>query len=585
MEQSGIRGKIRSFARQENRIGAACSIALQIAKGHPEEARETWRMHFFRDKSRMTISGRERRRQEQTEFSRSVKISILVPLYNTPADFLREMIDSVRKQTYPKWELCLADGSDEKHGEVQQYCEEIAAADGRIFYRKLERNRGISENTNACFEMATGEYIALFDHDDLMHPSALYECMKAICEQGADYVYTDEVVFVSPKVKIIVSTHYKPDWAPENLLTNNYICHLSVFRKELTEKAGVFRKEYDGSQDHDLILRVTDEAKKIVHIPKVLYFWRSHPQSVASSIESKGYAIEAGRKAVQDFLKERKGIEAEVESVPECPTMYRVHYLIEREPLVSVIAFCEGDSKEARKWAEKLREYTGYGNAEFIFAEIDGAHRAERLNRAAEQAKGEYLLFLEEGLMPESEGWLEELLMLCQQKEIGAAGGVIVTAEQKYLQAGMVLGIGPHKAAGRNAFKVKEESTGYHGQLFVAEDTTAVGAECLMTSRELFLAEKGFDTGYGDALFDADLCMRYREKGMRNVYTPYAKLRSGVPIRSRSIEPGAKKASYEKDAALFRRRWQREIEAGDPYYNPHFSLKYMDYIPRKKGRG
>ena len=312
MEQSSIRGKIRSFARQENRIGALCSILLQLCHGDFEAAKETYQLHFIRDRARMTISGRERKREEETTFDLPVTFSILVPLFNTPVDFLKEMIDSVRKQTYPKWELCLADGSDGEHRDVQEVCTGLAAEDGRIRYRKLEE--------------------------------------KAICGQGADYVYTDEVVFASPKVKNIISTHYKPDWAPENLLTNNYICHLSVFRKELTEKAGVFRKEYDGSQDYDLILRVTDCAEKVVHIPKVLYFWRSHPQSVASSIESKGYAIEAGRKAVQDFLKERKGIEAEVESVPECPTMYRVHYPIEGEPLVSVIAICEGDPEEGRRF-------------------------------------------------------------------------------------------------------------------------------------------------------------------------------------------------------------------------------------------
>ena len=584
MEQSSIRGKIRSFARQENRIGASCSILLQLCHGDFEAAKDTYQLHFVRARASMKISRHERRRQMQTQFSRPVTFSILVPLYNTPVDFLREMIDSVRKQTYPKWELCLADGSDGERGDVQQYCEGVAAEDGRIRYRKLEENRGISENTNACFEMATGDYIALFDHDDLLHPSALYECMMAICGQGADYVYTDEVVFASLKVKNIISTHYKPDWAPENLLTNNYICHLSVFRKELTEKAGMFRKEYDGSQDHDLILRVTDCAEKIVHIPKVLYFWRSHPQSVASSIESKGYAIEAGRKAVQDFLKERKGIEAKVESVPECPTMYRVHYPISGEPLVSMIVDSEGDPEEARAWAEELRGRTGYGNVEFVAAGPGGKSRAEQLNRAAEQAKGDYLLFLEEGLMPESEGWIEELLMLCQQKEIGAVGGVIVTDEQKYLQAGLILGLGPHQVVGRNYFSVKAESSGYHGQLAVMEDITAVGAECLMTSRELFLAEKGFDTEYVDVLFDADLCMRYRQKALRNVYIPYAKMRTGRSIKTRGIEPGAKRESYEKDAALFRRRWQLEIDAGDPYYNPHFSLKYMDYIPRKKAR-
>lgn len=596
MAQNRIREKIRWFARQDNRIGAVCSIALQLSRGQTEEARETWALHFSHDGSRMRISRRERRRQEQTVFSRPVLFSILVPLYNTPIPFLTEMVSSVRGQTYPKWELCLADGSDEEHGDVRQYCEEVAAADQRIRYRKLSENRGISGNTNACFEIAAGEYIVLFDHDDLLHPSALFECMKAIEKQGADYIYTDEVVFASPKVRKIISTHYKPDWAPDDLLTNNYICHLSVFRKELTEKAGVFRKEYDGSQDYDLILRLTDCAEKVVHIPKVLYFWRSHPRSTASGISSKGYAVDAGRRAVLDFLKDKKGIEAAVESVPECPTMYRIHYPIEGNPLVSVIVDCGEEPEQTETWMEQLCAGTGYVNTEYILVTRDGqektdgsfrtiraagTRRTERLNRAAETARGEYLLFLEEGLIPETADWIEELLMMARQKEIGAAGGVIVTPERRILQAGMILGLGPHRTAGRNYFNASAENSGYHGQMAVMENITAVGAECLMTARDLFFSGNGFNTDFEDALFDADLCLRYRQKGLRNIYTPYAMMQSERSIQTRTIEPGAKKENYGKDAAMFREKWQREIDAGDPYYNPHFSLRYV-YIPRRK---
>ena len=182
-----------------------------------------------------------RKAEEETVFSRDLKISVLVPLYNTPEKFLREMIDSVRSQTYRNWELCLADGSDEKHGDVGQICLEYQKEDSRIRYQKIEKNLGISGNTNVCFSMATGDFIGLFDHDDVMHPSLLYECMKVICEKDADYVYTDEATFTSPNLDDLIVLHFKPDYSPDNLRANNYICHFSVFDEKLLEKSGLFQ--------------------------------------------------------------------------------------------------------------------------------------------------------------------------------------------------------------------------------------------------------------------------------------------------------------------------------------------------------
>ncbi|MCM1577469.1 MAG: glycosyltransferase, partial [Ruminococcus sp.] len=255
-------------------------------------------------KNSYTITDKEREREESTKFDRDIKISILVPLYNTPQKFLEEMIGSVIGQTYSNWEICLADGSDGKHKYVGELVKKLAKGDKRIKYTKLKENLGISENTNACIDISTGDYIALFDHDDILHPSALFEVMKAICEKGADFVYTDEATFESPNLNKIITAHFKPDFAPDNLRANNYICHLSVFSRELMEKSGKFRKEYDGSQDHDIILRLTANAKKIVHIPKILYYWRSHPMSVAMDIGSKSYAVDAGKNAVRNSILE-----------------------------------------------------------------------------------------------------------------------------------------------------------------------------------------------------------------------------------------------------------------------------------------
>ena len=212
--------------------------------------------------------------QQRTEmFEKDVKFSVLVPLYNTPEHFLHEMIQSVIDQTYANWELCLADGSDNEHPDVEKICRKYAEKDARVRYLKLEKNLGISGNTNACIDMAEGEYLALFDHDDLLHPAALYEMMKAICEQGADFIYTDENTFHKTP-KDAYCPHFKPDYAPDTLRANNYICHFTAFKRSLVNVVGKFRPECDGSQDFDMVLRLTEKAKKIVHIPKILYYWR-----------------------------------------------------------------------------------------------------------------------------------------------------------------------------------------------------------------------------------------------------------------------------------------------------------------------
>ena len=276
-----------------------------------------------------------RKEQESTKFSKDITFSILVPLYNTPEKFLREMIASVQAQTYPKWELCLADGSDSEHKFVGDICRELADTDSRIKYKKLEKNLGISENTNECLRMATGEFIALFDHDDLLHPCALYENMKIICEENADYVYTDEVTFHGDSIDNMATMHFKPDFSPDNLLANNYICHFSVFDRKLLEKTELFRSAYDGSQDHDMILRLTKAAKNVKHIPKVLYYWRSHAGSVADNIDAKTYAIDAAKRAVRDYCKDNSIPLRKVESTKAFPTIFQLSYEISGNPLVS----------------------------------------------------------------------------------------------------------------------------------------------------------------------------------------------------------------------------------------------------------
>ena len=522
----------------------------------------------------LALSGEELQRERETKFERKIRFSILVPLYNTPEPFLKEMVESVTAQTYPEWELCLADGSDEAHGYVGEYCRRMAEKDPRIVYKTLEHNGGISENTNACLEMATGEYIALFDHDDLLRENALYEMALAVNREGADYLYSDEIVFVSPNKRKLVGMHLKPDFAPDNLYTNNYICHLSVFKKSLIEKAGAFRSEYDGSQDFDLILRLTDKAEKIVHIPRILYYWRSHPASTAGDLGSKNYAVDAGRRAVQDFLT-GKGYDVTVESSPVFPTMYHVRYAIQGEPLISVITEGGGDG-----FTEALKTKTDWKNLE-ILACGEAGTKAERLNRAAAQAKGEYLLFLCGELKPENGDWIEEMLMLAQLESTGAVGGKLMFENGSIRHAGLVLGLGWHGAAGRNYYRARSEGSGYYGQLSIVEDMSAVAAECMLVRKELFEQAGGFDEQLGNALYDADLCLKLRAEGLQNVFTPYALLRGGSSGKIH-LELGRGEEGYEESVALFRERWKDVLEKGDPLYNPNFTLTFPDYRVRKR---
>ena len=268
--------------------------------------------------------------QREVVFTKEHKFSILVPLYNTPIRFLRKMIASVQAQTYANWELCLADGSDSRHSRVGRIMHRMAQRDARIVYQKLEKNGGISENTNACLDMASGDYIALFDHDDLLHPAALYEVMCELQKSNADFIYTDEMIFKSPRLRNVVSIHYKPDYSPDTLLGFNYICHLSVFSRTLLDRVGRFDSRYDGAQDHDLILRLTEQAEHIVHIPKVLYYWRAHSRSTASGADKKNYAAQAGCDAVTAAI-ERAGRRATVESAcRELPTLFRIRYELQQ---------------------------------------------------------------------------------------------------------------------------------------------------------------------------------------------------------------------------------------------------------------
>lgn len=601
------RSRIQASARKRNAFGAFCSLLVSLGRVGPTETFLKIIRHFQARQSQkdwirnMNPAEAEQERQRSECFPRKITFSILVPLYNTPLPFLQEMIDSVRNQTYQDWELCLADGSDDSHTEVGDFCRRAAMEDSRIRYRCLERNLGISENTNACMDMARGDYFVLFDHDDLLHPSALYENMKVICAQDADFIYSDEAVFASPVRENWISIHFKPDFAPENLLSNNYICHLSVFRASLLEQAGRFRPAYDGSQDHDLILRLTSVARNVVHIPKILYYWRSHAASVAGDIGAKTYAVSAGQRAVHDFLASRGQI-VFVESAPLFPTLYRIRFSLSGSPSVRIILFFEQNQDPVR-YLQALAPTLVYGPIAFTvivpgpapqqdvlsaypvaWMQAKEGGKANNLAMAANQAKEDILLFLSPSLVPASWNWLRELLSLAVRDDIGAVGAMSVFADGTVRHAGLVLSLGKKRLIGRSQFGVPAFSGGYFGQLAILENVSAVSSECLAIRRDRFEAAGGFTSGYSDVLFDADLCLKLQEMKYRNLVTPFSEMKGGKK-RSFSLDFGAESPSYVRDAGLFRKNWEKVLEKPDPYYNLNLTLDGPDCALRRNIAG
>jgi O-antigen biosynthesis protein len=541
------------------------------------------------------------RAQRAAEFSPAYCISIIVPLYNTPLNFLREMVASVQGQTYSNWQLCLADGSDADHGEVEQFCRSAAEQDSRICYQRLAKNEGISGNTNAALALSTGEYIALLDHDDQLHPAALYEVMQAITAQGADFVYTDENTFHNTP-KDAFSPNYKPDFAPDTLRSYNYICHLTVFARRLMDKVGVFRSACDGSQDYDLILRLTEQAEKIVHVPHVLYYWRASEQSTAADISAKPYVMAAAKKALSDHL-ERVGLIGEVLD-SAVPSTYRIRYALQGEPLISILIPSCDHWETLKRCVDSILEKSTYRKFEIIIIENNSTQQEtfayyktlenqsqvrvirwqDKFNYSAinnfgaSHAKGDYFLLLNNDVSVITPEWLEEMLMFAQRDEVGAVGALLYYPSDKVQHAGIIVGIG---GVAENAFKnARRGDFGYMSRLSIAQNLSAVTAACLLVSRKAYEQVGGLDEGFEVAFNDVDFCMQLRKAGYLNVFTPYAQLYH-YESESRGAEnTPEKRKRFQGEIARFQTRWQAEMSAGDPYYNPNLSLRSTDFRPK-----
>lgn len=546
----------------------------------------------------------EAARQGKETFSRTVKFSILVPLYNTPEKFLRQAINSVRAQTYANWELCLADGSDAEHSDVGRICKEYAQTDSRILYRKLPKNEGIAGNTNACLGMASGDYIALFDHDDVLHPSVLYEYMKAICDEGADYIYCDEATFKGNKsIDHMITLHFKPDFAPDNLRANNYICHFSAFDRNLIEGMNLFRPEFDGSQDHDMILRLTSRAKHVVHVPKLLYYWRSHAGSVAADINAKSYAVDAAKGAVAAHLRNQGYENFEISSTKAFETIFRIKYEIQGNPLISIIIPNKDHIDDLQRCITSILEKSSYEHYEIIVVEnnsttdeifdyykkiqenpnvrvitYEGDFNYSRINNlGVSNARGEYILLLNNDTQVITLDWIEELLMYAQRKDVGAVGAKLYYEDRTIQHAGVVLALGQHRTAGHSHYRVSSNNLGYMGRLCYAQNVMAVTGACLMMRKSLFTELNGFDENLAVSLNDVDLCIRAWKAGYVNVFTPFAELYHFESVSRGLDDHGEKAERYERESEAFRTKWKGLLTKGDPYYNPNFSLDRSDF--------
>ena len=557
----------------------------------------------------------ELERQKSVVFEKPVKISIVVPLYQTPERFLREMIESVCSQTYGNWELCLADASpladgDKTLGEgrkesrttkltgiVKEYMEK----DDRIRYRILEKNGGISENTNEAIKMATGDFVGLLDHDDLLERDALYEIMEKIAKNDeTDVVYTDEDKINRKGTKHLIP-NMKPDFNLDLLRSNNYICHFLVVRKSIIDQVGGFRKEFDGAQDYDFTFRCTEAARVVAHVPRVLYHWRTHSGSTSDNPDSKMYAFDAGKRAVEAHLARMK-VEAKVEETDDLG-YYRIRYQLKETPMVSILIPNKDQKESLQKCLQSLWEKTEYENYEILivennstkeetfayYKEIDKKNRVRVLywdrefnysainNFAAREAKGEYLLLLNNDTEVITKGWIKELLSNCARKEVGMVGAKLYFPDNTIQSAGTIIGLG---GLADHAFvNMSRKRAGYMHRASIQMNLSGVTAACAMVKRSVYEEVGGLEEKLSVAFNDVDLGLKIVTAGYLIVYDPFVELYH-YESRSRGVDD-EKRERHKKEVQYAQEKWKDFLEAGDPCYSPNLTLSKHNFSLRK----
>ena len=545
----------------------------------------------------------ELEKQKNEKWKRKPLISIVVPVYNTPQVFLRQMIESVQNQSYSEWELCIGNASPENK-EMKKILEEYKN-DARIKEVEIPENKGISQNTNRAMEIASGELIGLLDHDDLLAPNALYEIAKAVNEHpDAEVIYTDEDK-VTTDLKEHFQPHLKPDFNLDLLRSNNYICHFFVASRDLIKRVGGFRPEFNGAQDYDLILRCTEQAKQIVHIPKILYHWRVHKASTADNPASKMYAFDAGKRAIEEHLV-RCRTKGTVQHTKDLG-FYRVKYEVCGEPLVSIIIPNKDQSEALKKCLDSIREKTSYRNYEIIIVENnseepetfafykkiagekikvvtwEGKFNYSAINNfGVRHARGDYLLLLNNDVEIINGDWLTEMLSHCQRKEVGIVGAKLYYPDNTIQHAGIIIGIGG--VAGSVFVGLPRAFSGYLHKASIQLDLSAVTAACMLVKRSVFEQVGGLEEKLKVAFNDVDFCLRVREKGYLVVYDPYAELYH-YESKTRGAEDTKEKIRrFQTEIEYMRSHWIGLLKKGDPYYNCNLSLTKWDYSLKNNQR-
>ena len=527
--------------------------------------------------------------QRNYKFEYEPKISIIVPMYNTKEKYLKELIDSIINQTYKNWELCLSDGSDEK----KDYVERLVNADERIKYKFLNANKGISENSNEALKLATGDYIALLDHDDILPAFSLFEVVKTInTDKEAEFIYTDEDKLLEEKENRM-GPHFKQDYAPDTFMSYNYICHFSIFKKNLMERIGGFRKEFDGSQDYDIIFRATEQANRIIHIPKILYHWRINENSVALSAEAKPYAYEAAKKAIKAHLN-RIGLNANVEDT-RIIGLYKVNYEIVGTPKVSIIILNKDHKKDLKRCIDSILEKTTYKNYEIIIIENNSKTKEifkyykeleknekikiveykeqgfnySRLNNfGVKNATGDYIVLLNNDTEIITKDWIETMVGNCQRKDVGIVGAKLLYENDTVQHVGVVLGL--TGVAGHVNLGIGADEIGYMGRNIITQNYSAVTGAMLMISKEDYEKIGGLDEEFPVAYNDVDLCLKIRKLGKVVVMNPFVEAYH-YESKTRGYEiTEEKKRRLEEDTKRLKNKWKDVFEKEDPYFNINF---------------
>ena len=604
-------GKFRSWLRTLNRFFHSIIKPSYIKEQVQSIKKNGWKATFAEMKRYMVMgtlaepediyqkwiaanepTEEELEEQRKHKFSNQPKISIIIPMYNTPVKFFGELVDSLINQTYTNWELCLADGSNEENPELK----DIYSKDSRIKYKFIGENKGISGNTNEALTLATGDFIGLLDHDDILPVFSLYEVVKCINNHPeVDFIYTDEDKFEEVGGKRY-DPYFKSDFGPDTLRANNYICHFSVFRKDLMEKLGGFRSDFDGAQDYDILLRMSEIAEHIYHIPKILYHWRVHELSTAKAgAHAKPYAYEAGKKAVQAHI-DRLGLKGTVEAGNTLGT-YKVNYEVIGNPKVSIIIPNKDYASTLKVCLKSIIKLTTYKNYEIIVVEnnstedetfeyykkIDGkdnikvVYYPEKvfnysaiINFGVRNCTGDYVIQLNNDTELLTPNWLQEMLGFAQREDVGAVGVKMYYPDRTIQHAGIIVGIGG--VAGHVFKNIPKNLHGYFSKDAMIQNLSAVTAACIMTPRKIY-----DDVGYMDEEFkvafnDVDFCLKIRETGKLIVYTPYVEF-IHYESKSRGYEDTVEKQQrFKGEIDRFYSKWQGFLDKGDPYYNINLRL-------------